>query len=284
MIRTARRPAHDSSARAAVSTESQPSGIEPSAAVNADCKWLSRVVVFASQLSARYQATGTLAEVAKPASSVLLPEPAGATTSPRRCCQMRARSASTRSRERDCTWGISTFADTTAVGASLTLATPHPTRAARRVLRQRDACADPFNVLPATVRRRARYFATLLARSHLSIWLSQIVQPADLGTHVCSPTARVRPTTEAVEMSIGTPIVETVISKDGTRIGWARSGDGPPLVLVHGTTATARDGGLSYQPSKSGLPYMPSIAVDEEPVETRRTTPSSGSTKTSWRS
>ena len=85
-------------------------------------------------------------------------------------------------------------------------------------------------------------------------------------------------------MSIGTPIVETVISKDGTRIGWARSGDGPPLVLVHGTTATARDGGLSYQPSKSGLPYMPSIAVDEEPVETRRTTPSSGSTKTSWRS
>lgn len=38
-------------------------------------------------------------------------------------------------------------------------------------------------------------------------------------------------------MAIGTPIVETVISMDGTRIGWARTGDGPPLVLVHGTTA-----------------------------------------------
>lgn len=33
------------------------------------------------------------------------------------------------------------------------------------------------------------------------------------------------------------PIVETTTSRDGTRIGWARSGDGPPLVLVHGTTA-----------------------------------------------
>src|SRR6266478_5738674 len=167
MIRTARRPAHDSNARAAVSTESQPSGMEPRAAVNADCRWLSRVVVFASQLSARYQATGTSAEAAKPASSVLLPEPAGATTSPTRCCQIRARSASTRSRERDCTWGISTFADTTAVDASLTLAS-------RRALRQRDACDYPFNVLPASLRRRARYFATLLAHSHLSIWLSQI--------------------------------------------------------------------------------------------------------------
>src|SRR5205814_9844578 len=59
------------------------------------------------------------------------------------------------------------------------LASPHSTRAARRVLRQRDACAYPFNVLPATPRRRARYFATLLAHSYLSIWLSQIVQPAD---------------------------------------------------------------------------------------------------------
>ena len=126
MISTARRPDQDSSARAAVSTESQPSGMEPRAAVNAECKWLSRVVVFASQLSARYQATGTLAEAAKPASSVLFPDPAGATTSPTRCCQIRARTASTRSRARECTWGISTFADTTAVDASLTLASPHP--------------------------------------------------------------------------------------------------------------------------------------------------------------
>src|SRR5207302_10000784 len=164
MINTARRPAHDSSARAAVSTESHPSGIEPRAAVNAECKWLRSVVVFASQLSARYQATGTLAEAAKPASSVLLPEPAGATTSPTRCCQIRARRASTRSRARDCTWGIRTFADTTAVDASLTLASPHPTRAALRVLRQRDACATPSTscLQPS---RRARYFATLLAHS-----------------------------------------------------------------------------------------------------------------------
>src|SRR2546429_1764408 len=62
------------------------------------------------------------------------------------------------------------------------LASPLPARATRRVLRQRDACAYPFNVLPATLRRRARYFATLLARSYLSIWLSQIVHWA----HVCS--------------------------------------------------------------------------------------------------
>src|SRR5437667_12668599 len=126
MINTARRPAHDSSARAAVSTESHPSGIEPRAAVNADCKWLSSVLVLASQLSARYQATGTLAEAAKVASSVLLPEPAGATTSPTRCRQMRASSASTRSRARDCTCGISTLADTPAADPVLTLVSPRP--------------------------------------------------------------------------------------------------------------------------------------------------------------
>src|SRR6266853_6127860 len=146
MINTARRPVQDSSARAALSTESQPSGTEPRAAVNADCKWLSSVAVFASQLSARYQATGTLAEAAKPASSVLLPEPAGATTNPTRCCQIRARRASTRSRARDCTWGIRTFADTTAVDPSLTL--PSLSRASLRTLRQSEARAYPFNVLP----------------------------------------------------------------------------------------------------------------------------------------
>src|ERR1700730_5647411 len=187
MISTARRPAQDSSARAAVSTESQPLGMLPRTAVKADSRWLSSVVVFASQLSARYQATGTSAEAAKPASSVLLPEPAGAPTSPTRCCQLRARRASTRSRARDCTCGISTFADTTAVVPSLTLVSPpHLGRPAHASPVRR--LRYPFNVLPATHRRRAGKECTLLAHSHLSIWLSQIVQSSTLSTHVCSPT------------------------------------------------------------------------------------------------
>src|SRR2546430_2608162 len=128
MTRRARRPAQVSSARAAASIDSHRSGIRPRTVVKADSRWLSRVLVLASQLSARYQATGTLAEAAKPASSVLFPEPAGATTSPTRCCQMRASSASTRSRARDCICGISTLADTTAVDPSLTTV-PLPTRA-----------------------------------------------------------------------------------------------------------------------------------------------------------
>lgn len=31
--------------------------------------------------------------------------------------------------------------------------------------------------------------------------------------------------------------MESVISRDGTRFAYARSGNGPPLVLVHGSTA-----------------------------------------------
>src|SRR5256886_4079130 len=187
MTRRARRPAQVSSARAAASMDSHRSGIRPRTVAKADSRWLSRVLVLASQLSARYQATGTLAETANPASSVLLPEPAGATTSPTRCCQIRARRASTRSRARDCTWGIRTFADTTAVDASLTLASPHPTRAALRVLRQRDACAYPFNVLPGTfaprsvLRHTTRTFAfvnMVVANSPVDARLFGLVPPA----------------------------------------------------------------------------------------------------------
>src|SRR6267143_2737048 len=168
MISRARRPDQDSKARAAVSTESQPLGMLPRTTVKADSRWLSSVEVLASQLSARYQATGTLPEAAKPASSVLLPEPAGATTSPTRCCQMRARRPSTRSRARDCTCGISTFADTTAAEPSLNLVSPpqlgRPAQASPvRRLRY------PFNVLTLPITAVLRYFATLLGHSHLSI-------------------------------------------------------------------------------------------------------------------
>src|SRR5438067_780621 len=145
MTSRARRPPQVSRAWAAASTESQRSGIGPSAAVNADHKWLSSVTVFASQLSARYQATGTLAAAAKPASSVLLPEPAGATTRPTRYCQIRSRRPSTRSRARECTWGISTLADTTAVDPSLTQVLPSgPVVSSPRRLRRRAAYANPY--------------------------------------------------------------------------------------------------------------------------------------------
>ena len=157
MTRSARRPAQVSSARAAASIDSHRSGIRPRTVAKADSRWLSRVLVLASQLSARYQATGTLAEAAKPASSVLFPEPAGATTSPTRCCQMRASSASTRSRARDCICGISTLADTTAVDPSLTTV-PLPTRAGSRKLRHGVLALFLYAFLPATRYRRARQY------------------------------------------------------------------------------------------------------------------------------
>src|SRR5712691_1871996 len=187
MISTARRADQDSSARAALSTESQPSGMGPRAEAKADCRWLRRVVVFASQLSARYQATGTLAEAAKPASSVLLPEPAGATTKPTRCCQMRARRASTRSRARDCTCGISTLADTTAVDPSLTLPLTRPGQPAHAAPVR--CCAYPFNVLPATPsppRSVLRHTTRTFAFVHMVIANSPVHY---VTTHVCSSRA-----------------------------------------------------------------------------------------------
>src|SRR3989442_3872981 len=154
---SARGPSQVSRARAAVSTDSHRSGIRPSAAANADSRWLSRVLVLASQLSARYQATGTLAEAAKVASSVLLPEPAGATTSPTRCCQIRASSASTRSRARDCACGISTLADTTAPDPSLTLVSPRPLGLVHTSVATAALAPTPHTFLPITwYRRRSR--------------------------------------------------------------------------------------------------------------------------------
>src|SRR5207249_12111977 len=175
MTSRARRPPQVSRAWAAASTEFQPSGMGPSAAVKADHRWLSMVTVFASQLSARYQATGTSAAAAKPASSVLLPEPAGATTRPTRYCQIRSRRPSTRSRARECTWGISTLADTTAVDPSLTQVLPSfPAAPADAGFASAPPTLTP-TVLQSTSRRRD-YLATLHGDFGLSIWLSQIVQ------------------------------------------------------------------------------------------------------------
>src|SRR5437588_5363885 len=151
MTSNARRPAQVSSARAAVSTESQPSGIGPSAAVNAECRCVSSVLVLASQLSARYQATGMSVDAAKPASSVLLPEPAGATTRPTRYWPIRARRASMRSRARECICGISTLADTTAEDPSLTLASPQSSRCCRARFAEAPPAFNPYT--PCCLRR-----------------------------------------------------------------------------------------------------------------------------------
>src|SRR4030088_2004793 len=145
----------------------------PRTTVKADSRWLSSVEVLASQLSARYQATGTLAEDAKPASSVLLPEPAGATTRPTRCCQMRASSASTRSRARDCTCGISTLADTTAADPSLT-GVPSPRSGWFTQASPRRCLRLPLTrscLLPGVAAARDQYSATVHGHSYLSILL-----------------------------------------------------------------------------------------------------------------
>src|SRR5256886_471842 len=172
-----RRPPQASRARAAVSTEFQPSGIGPSAEVKAEHKWLSSVTVFASQLSARYQATGTFAVAEKPASNVLLPEPAGATTNPTRYCQIRSRRPSTRSRAREFTCGISTLADTTAADPSLTQVLPSvPVAPAGAGFAIAAPALTPTRPAFYVASPLTRYFATLHADSGLSIWFSQTVQ------------------------------------------------------------------------------------------------------------
>src|SRR5438876_10841170 len=177
MTSRARRPPQVSRAWAAASTESQPSGMGPSAAVKADHRWLSSVTVFASQLSARYQATGTLAAAAKPASSVLLPEPAGATTNPTRYCQIRSRRPSTRSRAREFTCGTSTLADTTAADPSLTQVLPSvPVAPAGAGFAIAAPALTPTRPAFYVATPLIRYSATLHADPGLSIWLSQIVR------------------------------------------------------------------------------------------------------------
>src|SRR5437762_11644547 len=176
MTSRARRPPQVSRAWAAASTESQPSGIGPSAEVKAEHRWLSSVTVFASQLSARYHATGTFAVAEKPASNVLLPEPAGATTNPTRYCQMRSRRPSTRSRAREFTCGISTLADTTAPDPSLTQVLPSvPVAPAGAGYATGAPALTPTRPAFYVASPLTRYFATLHADSGLSIWFSQLV-------------------------------------------------------------------------------------------------------------
>ena len=58
--------------------------------------------------------------------------------------------------------------------------------------------------------------------------------------------------------------METVTSRDGTPIAYERSGDGPPLVVVHGTTAdhlrqsasgASRGGGAEEDASQTETSY-----------------------------
>src|SRR4029077_9587013 len=69
---------------------------------------------------------------------------------------------------------------------------PLPTRADQPKLRQCAAYAIPSTSCQLPL-RRARYVATLLGHSHLSIWLSQIVQSSILSPPFCSPRGDVVP-------------------------------------------------------------------------------------------
>ena len=66
---------------------------------------------------------------------------------------------------------------------------------------------------------------------------------------------------------------KSVTSKDGTPIAYWHSGQGPPLVLVHGTGSTTAAGPLSCQRLSSTSASAPSIGAVAAAVATRTTTP-----------
>ena len=97
---TRRRRASDRASRAAAasSTDRQAGSTPGMTAANAAARCAARLRSDPSTLSARYQATGASARPAHAARRVVFPEPAGATTRVRRCCQSRGTSWSRRSR------------------------------------------------------------------------------------------------------------------------------------------------------------------------------------------
>ena len=99
MTSAARSPVQSSSARSRSSTVSTGSSNPPMADRRATRRWPTSAGSSRSQISARYHAIGTPAPAASCASSVVLPDPAGATTSASRYASRRASDISSRSRD-----------------------------------------------------------------------------------------------------------------------------------------------------------------------------------------
>ena len=102
---------------------------------SAASRWRTNDASSASHVSARYQPTGTVAWAANRARSVVLPDPAGATTSVRRCRHASRSRASSRSRGRASGDGTRIFAGTTS--GTATRAARCPSRAGRCPSRNR---------------------------------------------------------------------------------------------------------------------------------------------------